>query len=626
MIAEKCKTWCTVILPAALSLLLLGCDGGEKKAALNYEDLPEGTTGEQAAATAKNLEAQGEMEQVLADIRDADEVQLDQIDFSKADQLYQEAIAEDPKNTEAQFGAALTHLLTLTNNPELQSVQDSLNTYMENGEEEQVVFVRGISAGNAARVVGKLPLMQAKLVVHALEDPLTVSDMQKAIEEEVIPAIDYSLERLHLVEGDPSFTFTLTSQMLGDEQENPREIDLGEAFMLDAQLRLLKGVLLVATAYNFDIDEEGSYAFLDDDTDENVLRHLERLDKTGSFLTLKSAGRMQEAKASILAAIDKMEQGLAAVRQEVDDQGNDVIRKEDISDLDEEIDLTDNEDLPMFFRDIHTSDDALRKMREALESPVSIEADFDGDEETPKSTIVFELGRFFDAPIRDFRQLLPYHQWHRALLANRDFTDELVLTDDQGQRLGASPSLIFPDPSFGGILSNITTSQQLLELFGIRAERLNEKDLLYEMGFLSARDGGIIVTNSTAVEIEVVYSTNGSEEQPIPEPPREPVPAGKAFQSPVEQRVAVAPGETKDVVRAVLGKALDGNGYYTLRVLAGSRVVHEGSEWGYYVDGDVYIAVASEQLSVERVDGQLRYETPGDPYVRQTYTIEPAIR
>ena len=624
MIAEMRKTWGAAVLPAALSLLL-GCDGG-KKAALNYEDLPEGTSEEQAAATAKSREAQGEMEQVFSEIYEADQIDLDQIDFGKADQLYREAIATDPQNTEAQFGAALTHLLTLANNPQLQSVQDSLNTYMENGEEDQVVFVSGISAGKAARVVGKLPLMQAKMVVHALEDPLTASEMQKAIEEEVIPAIDYALERLHLVEGDSSFTFTLTPEMLGDEQENPREIDLGEAFMLDAQLRLLKGVLLVATAYNFDIDEEGSYAFLDDDTDENVLRHLERLDKTGSFLTLKSAGRMQEAKTSILAAIGKMEQGLDAVRQEMDDQGDDVIRKEDLSDLDEEIDLTDNEELPMFFRDIRTSDDVLRKLREALESPVSIEADFDGEEETPKATIVFELGRFFDEPIRDFRQLLPYHEWHRELLANRDFTDELVLTDDQGQPLGASPSLIFPDPSFGGILSNITTSQQLLELFGIRAERLNEKDLLYEMGFLSARDGGLIVTNNTAVEIEVVYATNRSADQPIPEPPREPPPAGKVFQASAEQRVLVAPGETKDVVRAVLGKALDGNGYYTLKVLAGGRVVFEGSEWGYYVDGEVYVVVTSEQLSVERVDGQRRYETPADPYVRETYAIEPAIR
>ena len=622
---QRRKTWCAVVLVAALSLLLWGCDGGEKKAALNYEDLPEGKAEEQAAATAKSLEAQGEMERVLTDIRGADEVQLDQIDFSKADQFYQEAIAEDPKNTEAQFGAALTHLLTLTNNTELQSVQDSLNTYMENGEKDQVVFVGGISAGNAAKVVGKLPLMQAKMVVLALDDRLTASDMQKAIEEEVIPAIDYSLERLHLVEGDSSFTFTLTPEMLGDEQENPREIDLGEAFMLDAQLRLLKGVLLVATAYDFDLDEEGSYAFLDDDTDENVLRQLERLDKTGSFLTLKSAGRMQEAKASILSAIDKMEQGLAAVRQEVDDQENDVIRKEDISDLDEELDLSDQEDLPMFFRDIRTSDDALRKAREALESQVSIEADFDGNEETPKSTVVFELGRFFDNPIRDFRTLLPYHEWHRELLNNRDFTDELVLTDDQGQRLGASPSLIFPDPSFGGILSNIATSQELLELFGIRAEHLNEKDLLHEMGFLSARDGGIIVTNNTAVEIEVVYSTNRSAEQPIPVPPdknRD----GKTISASEDQHVPVAPGETKDVVRAVLGKALDGNEYYALRVLAGGRVVYEGSEWGYYVDGDVYIAVASDQLSVDRVDGQLRYEIPSDPYVRETYPIEPAIR
>lgn len=611
MIPEMRKIWCAGVLPAALSLLLWGCDGGEKKGALNYEDLPEAKAEERADAAAKSREAQREMERVLSDIYDADEVELDQIDFSKADQLYQEAIAADPKNTEAQFGAAVAHLLALANNGELQSVQDSLNTYMENSAEEQVVFFGGISAGNAAKAVGKLPLMQAKMVVRALEEPQTVSDMQKTIEEEIIPAIDYSLERLHFAEGDSSFTFTLTPRMLGDEEEAPREIDLGEAFMLDGQLRLLKGILLVAVAYNFDFDENGSYDFFDDHSDENLLRQLERLDKTGSFLTLKSAGRMQDAKASLLAAIDKMEQGLAAVRQERDNQEDDVIRKEDISDLDEEVDLSGEEDLPVFFRDIRTSDDVLRKAREALESQVSIEADFDGDEETPKSTIVFDLGQFFDNPIRDFRQLLPHHEWHRELLDNRDFTDELVLTDAAGKPLGASPPLVFPDPSFGGILSNITTNQQLLELFGIEAENHNDKDLLYEMGFISARDGGIVVTNNTgnpAVGIEVVFATYEME----------------------SPRVAVSPGETKDVVRAVLGKPLDGDEFYDVTVLAGDRIVFSTSEVSdyNYLDGNVYVAVTNEQVSMDWVDywDDKRYDTPRDPYTHQTWPIEPALR
>ena len=68
----------------------------------------------------------------------------------------------------------------------------------------------------------------------AIEDPLKVSDIQKTIEEEILPAIDYALERLQIVEGDPDFTFELTPEMQGDEEEEPREIDLGEVYMIDA--------------------------------------------------------------------------------------------------------------------------------------------------------------------------------------------------------------------------------------------------------------------------------------------------------------------------------------------------------------------------------------------------------
>ena len=144
----------------------------------------------------------------------------------------------------------------------------------------------------------------------AIDDPLKVSDIQETIEEEILPAIDYSLERLRIVEGDPDFTFELTPEMQGDEEEEPREIDLGEAYLIDAGLRLTKAVFLVATAYDFDFDDNGSYAFLDSGSNENVLRHMERLDKTGTFMTLRSADAMPGAKASILTAIDKIEQGM----------------------------------------------------------------------------------------------------------------------------------------------------------------------------------------------------------------------------------------------------------------------------------------------------------------------------
>ena len=585
----------------ATLLGLFACDSSEDEQGngiLNFEDLPEASQGDQTASAAKVDEARKEIERVLSEIYDAEEIDLDQTDFGEADRLYQEAIAADPRNTEAQFGAAITHILALANNQEIQEVQDSLNVFMGDGDEESYkpIAITSLDLSRTAEAVPRLPLMSGKMALSGLEDPLTVSDLQKTIDEEIIPAIDYSLERLAIVEANPDFTFTLTPTMLGDEEEDPLEIDLGEAYILDAQLRLLKAVFQVATAYNFDFDDSGSYRIFEDGSTENILRQIVRLDKTDpDFLTLKSAAKMKGAKGLILEAITKMEQGLEAIRQETDDQEDDIISREVIDDMDGEIDLSEDDgDLPEFFRDIKTVDDALVKIREALEGTVEIEADYDGDEDTPRSTIVFNLGNFFDEPIQDFRKLLPYHEWHVELLGNRNFADELVFTDAEGNILEDSPSLVLPDPSFGGILSNISSTEQLLELFGIEEENLNEMDLLDELGIIYARDGGIVVTNSRSSDIEVVFSTyiddQWVENQSVP------VPAGT---------------QNLDVVRSAFGKPISGdNGYDLVIAIAERRLFSDHS----YINGNVYITVGEEEITVDKFAYWKHDDNPREPY------------
>ena len=584
----------------ALSVYVWGCDSGKDGGAgdniLSFEDLPETGEEDRAASQGKADEAQAEMERVLSGIYDADEIELEEIDFKEADRLYQEAIAADPRNTEAQFGAAIAHLLALSSNEVIQAVQDSVGAF---GDNEEFGLMGG---GNGAEAVAKLPLIPAKMTLSALEDPLTVSNIQKAIDEEIIPAIDFALDRLAVVEGDLEFKFILTSEMQGDEEGEALEIDLGEAYMLDAQLRLTKATLLVATAYDFDFDENGSHEFLEDDSDENVLRHMVRLDKTSSFMTLKSAGKMQNAKDEILTAIAKMEGGLAFIRQETDDQEDDIIRREDVTDLDAEMDFSGvDEDVPVFFREIRTTDDALRKAREILEGTVEIEADFDGDEGTPKAKVVFDVGKFFDEPVADLRQLLPYREWHPELLGNRNFADELVLTDAEGNVLGAVPPVVFPDPSLGGIFSNISTNQEVLDLFGIEAENLNEADLLYEVGILHYRDGGIIVTNNTSAAVEVIYTAF----------------IGDEFTE--NHRVSVAAGTQElDVVRSEFGKAIGGDEFYSLSILMGGNQVFEDRD---YIFGNIFVTVGAREIIIEEADHETFYDDPENPYVSRSISL-----
>ena len=571
------KRVATILACAAFSLLVNSCGSTKDSspAGPDLENLPETGERDRTAAREKAAAAREELERVLSDIYDADEIDLDQIDFSEAERLYREAIAADPRNTEAQFGAALTHLLALAANEDVRALQDSLNAYTGGDEGSGKLAFGALDLAASAETAGKSPLLVAKMTQDAIDDPLEVSDIQETIEEEILPAIDYSLERLRIVEGDPDFTFQLTPGMQGDEEEEPREIDLGEAYLIDAGLRLTKAVFLVATAYDFDFDDNGSYEFLEDGSNENVLRHMERLDKTGTFMTLRSADAMPGAKASILTAMDKIEQGLEAIRAETDDQEDDVILADDLDDLDEEIDLSDQDDLPVFFRDISSIGDAVNKVREILEGTVEIEADFDGDGDTPEQTVVFDVGRFFDHPVRDLRTLLPYHTWHLDRLQNRNFADELVLTDASGAALEASPPLVFPDPSLGGVFKSIGTNEELLDLFGFEDGNHNKKDLLYEIGLVSARDGGIVITNEDTLSIEVIYSGYTGDEW-------------------VENSVTVPAGTRElDVVRSESGRPLAGDSDYDLRIVRDGVVLFDNGSDYAWVFGNIFCTISA---------------------------------
>ena len=596
----KVRNWfIAVFFGAALTLFVYSCessDDGSPTGPISSAKLSK-SGAQDPTSERKAARAQAELERVLSDIYDADEIDLDRIDFSEADRLYREAIEADPSNTEAQFGAAITHLLVLAINEDVRAAQDSLNAYM--GNEGGEIFLGSLDLVSTTEVAGRLPLMTAEMTQDAIANPFKVSDLQQTISEEIIPAIDYSLERLQIVEGDLDFTFELTPKMQGDEYEETREIDLGEAYMIDAQLRLLKAVFQVAIAYNFDFDDNGSYASFDDDSDENILRQMERLDKTVPFMTLRTPDAMRDAKTSILVAIDKIEEGLGAIRLETDDQDDDLILAEDLDDLDDEIDLSDQgDDVPAFFREIRTVNTALRKAREILEGTVEIEADFDGDSYTPKQTVIFDVGQFFDNPIEDLRTLLPYHTWHLDLLQNRNFADELVLTDAEGNALEDSPPLVFPDPSFGGVFSNISTNEQLLDLFGINDENHNRKDLLYELGLVRWRDGGIVVTNKAAVAVEVSYSG-------------ELVGNTRLW----SHSVTVGRGtEGLDVVRSEFGRPFTGSRQIFLSIREEGRYIFVYEFW---IDGNIYITVYDDYLTIDVPE---KYYTLWDVY--ESYILE----
>ena len=315
-------------------------------------------------ALTKSHEAEEAFTTALNHVRDMEEGGLKDVDFTQANELYKEAIELDPSNTEAQFGAGVTELLMLAQNADVQAVEDSLRAFMgEGGEEGAEKPLLGVGmAPNAKRIammpkivyrMGKkaLPAKRSRKTAKSAGEIRTVRDLQRIIEETFIPAVDYALARLAVVEDDPDFQFIITPELQGDAEEDSLELDLGEVYILDAQLRTLKAFLLVATAYNLDFDENGSYDFLQEEfSDAEILRQLMRVDQDSDFLTLRSSDGMLPAGLNVLSALEKLEASVAFIRAEEDDQRDDLIRQRDLEDLDAEIDLSDQADVPDFFK------------------------------------------------------------------------------------------------------------------------------------------------------------------------------------------------------------------------------------------------------------------------------------
>ena len=133
-----------VLATATLSIAVAGCESTTDSPTgspadhpgQTFEDLPDASVQDQEAAAATAEDARVEMERVLTgSVHEAESIDLDMMDFGEADRLYQEAIASDPKNTEAQFGAAVVHLLNLSVNSDVRAVQDSIDAFMEDEDE-----------------------------------------------------------------------------------------------------------------------------------------------------------------------------------------------------------------------------------------------------------------------------------------------------------------------------------------------------------------------------------------------------------------------------------------------------------------------------------------------------------
>lgn len=321
-----------------------------------------------------------------------------------ADDGFQAILAGDPNNAEAHFFRILSRLLRI-----IEENQDGPNAATFTDSLKEMLDRFGFDPlGRSINNFTSTPPDDQSGDFLLPNDSPTGADVQEFWETVVTPELSAALTE-NLLMLDQTFELTISSAeltALDITNEDPVEIDFGEVKLLEAALRTLRAASLIGRAYegNVDIDDINN-----SDEVPNVQETI--LDPDPSVLTLKvdGAAKVMEAKGELNAGIQSYLDASTFIRNEVDDQNNDLI-------------MIAPEDL--------TREETLRTR--LTEAQASLNGQAFIDEE------LVDLSLFFNTPF-DLRGLLPMFGFD----ANRKPTNFI----EAGT---------FPDPTFNGMLPNMT--------------------------------------------------------------------------------------------------------------------------------------------------------------------------
>lgn len=430
----KCLLLVTIV---AFSLNYLNCD-------IIGDDVgvTDPTKADVEAAKQKVLQANQAVGNAVGNARQLQIDGLQDLDnitgFKTARDLYAEALLLDPNNLDASLGYAVTQIVIIKDDEEILRLRDEWIDYVDNTE----VTGPDVSLFRMSPLISEedLALSEesfAKTLYYSsrivVQDPPLASEMQDAIRNIVLPSFDIAVDRMNtIVESDSAekYTFIVTSEMQGgttSEPQDPVELDLTDFKGFYASLLSTRAVFKIFLAYNFDVTSYDSTGFV------------EALRQDSDFFTLNDASETKRAKADLIKAANLVLEGIAFLRNEADNQDDDLIT----------IDPGDEDTLD----DIETT---VNDFLTSLNGEITLTEDFDDDEATPDAELTISLQNFFDTPPTHPKQLLP------SYIIESDTTegDEFVWT---AQSLDA---WVFPDPTFSGLLPAMTDTS-LKEIFGM---------------------------------------------------------------------------------------------------------------------------------------------------------------
>jgi len=370
----------------------------------------------------------------IDDIEDLDDV----TGFKLARDLYAEAFLLDPNNLDANLGYAVTQIVLIKDDGEIRRLRDEWIDFVENsdvtGPEISLFKISPlIDAGDLSLNEHKFTstLYQSSRLI--LQDPPLASEMQAAIRDIMLPSFEIAIDRMNTItESDSAeeYIFIVTSEMQGSEvdvQEDPVELDLTDFKAFYASLLSARAVFRIFLAYDLDVTSYDSSGFV------------EALQQNSDFFTLTDASEVSRARADLTKAANLVLEGITFLRNETDNQDDDLIT----------VDPGEEDEL----NEIETT---VTDFLSSLNGEVTLTEDFDDDESTPDVSLTISLRNFFETPPTNPKQLLPSYM----IQNDPDEGDEFVWT---AQSLDA---WVLPDPTFNGLLPTMTDTL-FKEIFGL---------------------------------------------------------------------------------------------------------------------------------------------------------------
>ncbi len=164
----------------------------------------------------------------------------------------------NPGNGKAQLGMALTGVMLAAQSNRLSSV---INQSLD-AKSPFDTRVTNTAPAMRLAVLQKVAAAAQFPEFHAIQD---------AIADTLLPALEDAITHLQVAYNDPAFSMTLTIE------DKPRELDHAEAGVLLAGVHAIHGLLTLWLAYDYDLDANGSYDYLQSLQDVGTIHDFSQL-------------------------------------------------------------------------------------------------------------------------------------------------------------------------------------------------------------------------------------------------------------------------------------------------------------------------------------------------------------